>query len=68
MVYYTQTETIGGILMTEYLFPKKIIAYEGVKNAENLLIKQDLQVSFVNTQLTIFEKGGYVILDIGKEL
>ena len=54
--------------MTEYLFPKKIIAYEGVKNAENLLIKQDLQVSFVNTQLTIFEKGGYVILDFGKEL
>ena len=54
--------------MTEYLFPKRIMAYEWVQNADNLLIKQDLQIGLVNNRTTTFKKGGYIILDFGKEL
>lgn len=54
--------------MTEYLRPAKIIKCENVQNIENLLQKQDLQISINEDPATVFEKGGYVILDFGKEL
>lgn len=54
--------------MTEYLSPVKIVKHEKAQNTENLLIKQDLQISIAKTPTTVFEKGGYVILDFGKEL
>lgn len=37
------------------------------QNPENLLIKQALQIGIVETQTTVFEKGGYVILDFARE-
>ncbi len=54
--------------MPEYLFPAKIIKCENAQNTKNLLQKQDLQISITESPGTTFEKGGYVILDFGKEL
>ena len=56
--------------MREFLFPKKIVAHEGGKNADNLLKKCPLQIGLTETEnsLADFEAGGYVILDYGKEL
>jgi len=54
--------------MTEYLFPAKIISWENAENVKNLLQKQDLQISIAEGPATVFEKGGYVVLDFGKEL
>lgn len=54
--------------MTEYLSPVKIVKHENVDAPESLLIKQDLQISTAKALRAVCEKGGYVILDFGKEL
>lgn len=54
--------------MTEFLFPKKIIASKNGTNVENLLKKQPLQIGLAEAYTADFEEGGYVILDYGKEL
>lgn len=58
----------GVIKMKQCLFPVKIIKSENATNVENLLKKQDLQISIHETEPTTFREGGYVILDFGKEL
>ncbi len=56
--------------MKEFLFPCRIVASEGAKNAENLLKKCSLQIGLTegDDSLADFTAGGYVILDYGKEL
>ena len=54
--------------MTEFLYPVRIVAHQGVSDPENLLKKQSLQIGISETKTVSFEKDGYVILDFGKEL
>lgn len=54
--------------MTEFLYPVRIVAHQGVSDPENLLKKQPLQIGISEAKTAAFAKGGYVILDFGKEL
>ena len=54
--------------MTEYHFPAKIVAEQGVLNPENLLKKQPLQIGISEKILTNLEKNSHIILDFGKEM
>ena len=42
--------------MREYVFPNRIVAFVGVENQENLLIKKQLQIGLAETKTTLFEK------------
>lgn len=54
--------------MKEIVFPKRIVKTSGVSNAENLLLKQPLQIGLSERKTAVFEEGGFIILDFGKEL
>ncbi len=54
--------------MLEARYPKKIIMCEKIENKENLLKKQRLQIDLNELNIAVFHKGGYVILDYGREL
>lgn len=54
--------------MKSYVFPKAIIKAEGVKNAESLLNKKDLQIGLAECDVATVCEGGYIILDFGKEI
>ncbi len=54
--------------MKEFIFPTKIVACENTENIQNLLIRKPLQIGLTEQNLAIIQKGGYIILDFGKEL
>ena len=55
--------------VTEYLTPTRIVTVSGpVDNAEHLLQPYVGQVSTDEPEVATFEKGGYVLLDFGKEI
>ncbi len=54
--------------MAEYRFAERIVAAEGVKNAEAFLLRKDLQIGLNETQCVCFCGGAYAVLDFGKEL
>lgn len=51
----------------ETILPIKIIACDGVENAESLLEKKTLQITFPEPSVALIKKGGFVLLDFGKE-
>ena len=57
------------MIMKEYIVPKKIIAKKlSVRAEENLFNNTELQISTDETQVTVFENEGYVLLDFGLEI
>lgn len=55
--------------ITEYLAPVRIVCIQGpVKKADHLLEPYVGQVSTDEPEVTTFGKGGYVLLDFGKEI
>ena len=55
--------------VTEYLTPTRIVSVSGpVDNAEHLLQPYVGQVSTDEPEVATFGKGGYVLLDFGKEI
>lgn len=52
----------------ETLFPKSVVAKDGALWEDNLLKEKTLQVVMPNANTTLIEKGGYIILDFGKEV
>ena len=52
----------------KYLFPKRIIASQGVDNVETLLKEKTLQIGLNETECAVFKGKAYVILDFGEEL
>ena len=54
--------------MREYIFPIKIKESTLATGESSLLRKKRLQIGLEETDLAIFENGGYVILDFGKEM
>ena len=55
--------------VTEYLTPTRLVSVSGpVDNAEHLLQPYVGQVSTDESEVTTFGKGGYVLLDFGKEI
>ena len=54
--------------MRKILYPKKIVASKLVKNEENLKKEKSMQIGLNEPFVTTIEKGGYVILDFGKEI
>ena len=55
--------------MKQYLYPKKTIKCENVDNVGALFVKRDLQVDLFETDIALTDKkGGYLILDFGKEV
>ncbi len=50
------------------IFAKKVIKSEGAEGVNNLLLQRPLQIGLNESDLAIFHKGGYVILDFGKEM
>ena len=53
--------------MNENLFPKKVIASDGVI-FKNLFVKQALQIGLKEPKITAFTKDDFLILDFGVEL
>ena len=51
-----------------YFMPCRIIAKEHVEASENLLIEKPLQANVRRDDCAVIQKGGYVLLDFGKEL
>ena len=49
--------------MRECVFPNRIVAFVGVENQENLLIKKPLQIGLAETKTTLFDKNSYIILE-----
>lgn len=54
--------------MKIYVFPKKVVKSESVKDVNYLLKEKDLQIGLAENEISFFSKGGYIILDFGKEL
>ena len=54
--------------MKKYILPKKIKEEKNATDANNLTVKQDLQIGLSESKTAAFKAGGYVILDFGKEL
>ena len=52
----------------KYVFPKRIVASQGVDNAEALLREQTLQIGLSETDCAYFDGNAYIILDYGEEL
>ncbi|MBR0189445.1 MAG: hypothetical protein IJQ23_03560, partial [Clostridia bacterium] len=54
--------------MKKYILPKKIKEEKNATDANNLTVKQDLQIGLSESKTAAVKAGGYVILDFGKEL
>lgn len=54
--------------MREYIFPIKIKDTHLAQGCQGLLRKKSLQIGLEETDLTVIEDGGYIILDYGKEM
>ena len=55
-------------MVTEYLLPIKIVDSKDVENEQALLRGKDMQITIEEQELTTIKKGGYIVLDFGKEL
>lgn len=65
----TGTGPADAPLVTEYLMPVRIVCEQGaVTNSAHLLEPYAGQVSTSEPEATRFGKGGYVLLDFGKEI
>lgn len=54
--------------MKEYIFPKKIKSSDLAVSTEWLLKKQHMQIGLCEREVTTISKGGYIVLDYGKEM
>ena len=54
--------------MKQYIYPKKIIESKNVKDANNLLVKKELQIGVSEKVTTKFSNKSYIILDFGLEM
>lgn len=54
--------------MRERVFAKRIVDCNGLKNARNLMKRQDMQIGLSETITAEFAHGDFVILDFGKEI
>ena len=54
--------------MQELILPVRITLSSLATGTSNLLVKKPLQIGLSETCTTVFEGGGYVILDFGKEM
>ena len=52
----------------EYVFPSRVVHYENAENTQSLLKEKELQITLNEKELTVVRKGGYVVLDFGREL
>lgn len=54
--------------VTEYLMPIKIVDSKGLEKGETLLEEKDLQITIDESSLAKLKKGGYLVLDFGREI
>lgn len=54
--------------MKNLLLPKKIIDSKNAVGVEKLKIAKPLQIGLYEPEVTVIKKGGYVLLDFGKEI
>ncbi len=54
--------------MKNLLLPKKIIDSKNAIDADKLKIAKPLQIGLYEPDVTVIKKGGYVLLDFGKEI
>ena len=52
----------------EYVFPSRVVHYENAENTQSLLKEKELQITLNEKELTVVRRGGYVVLDFGREL
>ena len=52
----------------KYLMPTRIVLAKDVENQEKLLVDKPLQANFSIADCAIIKKGGFVLLDFGKEI
>ena len=55
-------------VITEYIFPKSVPYYENAENVAALTNTTELQITLVEPRLTLIRKGGFVVIDFGREL
>lgn len=55
-------------VITEYIFPKSVPYYENAENVAALTNATELQITLVEPRLTLIRKGGFVVIDFGREL
>ena len=54
--------------MKQYLEPTRVVTYENCEGAENLLKGNLVQAGFNDRNCVKIKKGGYVLLDFGREI
>ena len=54
--------------ISKYIMPTRIVLAKDVENQDKLLIDKPLQANFSIADCAIIKKGGFVLLDFGKEL
>ncbi len=52
----------------DYLHPVKIVCFNNCENSESLLISDETQIFLDTENPCLLKKGGFVVLDFGKEL
>lgn len=55
-------------IVTKYLIPEKIVCEKDCMEPQRLLEEQPRQAVLSNCESTVIKKGGYVVLDFGKEI
>ena len=51
----------------KYVLPEKLVSVSGSLNAKTLLKKKEDQILLTESDLAVFEAGGHIVLDFGKE-
>lgn len=51
----------------KYVLPEKLVSVSGSLNAKTLLRKKEDQILLTESDLAVFEAGGHIVLDFGKE-
>ena len=54
--------------MKQHIFPSRIVEFSGIADAENLLLRKDLQIAVREASYSTTDDGAYIILDFGKEM
>ena len=54
--------------MKKIILPKRAVVYKNVDSIDNLFVEKTLQIGLNEPNLTHIEKGGYVVLDYGREI
>lgn len=55
-------------MVSKTLMPTRIVTSSNTENPQNLLIEKPLQAGFSDKDSAVIKKGGYVLLDFGKEI